>query len=527
MQAPSDDEDQATPPAELAPEGDEEGEETSYCDVCGDGTWIEGNWLLLCDGLTPTGAQCEGAYHTMCLDPVLDAVPEGDWLCPVCVSGAPPRSSPAIHTAAAANGSLSARQLILKQADCGECNNCLDKPKFGGQNRKKQARHLPISPQASLPDLRSPCLTTCDRVKQACKLKLVQLKALPPEERGKRKSGGGGGGMKKSSKPAAVKDAEDASEESEDDGEAAEANSIDKILDVRARAGSEPSVDEWLCKFRGLAHIHARWLDIEEIGADGRLSKQRLSNFESKRGQGVPIDPYSACLEVERVLSSMRLAELTGASEAEVREGMRSAFLGLPPPTDTGDESAPDGLGASSSPRKWCGWAAEDGPNTMYYMVKWRGCGYDACTWECLKDASHEAVEAFTQRKANAMLSEAVHAPLGIVADASTDVPQEFKPGKQLRDYQRDGVRWLRYNYTQGRGVILGDEMGLGKTAQSVALLQCLRWYHHVRGPFLIIAPLSTLQHWQREVLEWTDLYPIVFHGRYASPHISPLHDPP
>ena len=32
-----------------------------------------------------------------------------------------------------------ARRLILQQADCGECKNCLDKPKFGGRGIKKQA----------------------------------------------------------------------------------------------------------------------------------------------------------------------------------------------------------------------------------------------------------------------------------------------------------------------------------------------------------------------------------------------------
>ena len=47
--------------------------------MCGDASWIEGNWLLLCDG-----PGCEKAYHTMCLRPTLDAVPEGDWLCPSC-----------------------------------------------------------------------------------------------------------------------------------------------------------------------------------------------------------------------------------------------------------------------------------------------------------------------------------------------------------------------------------------------------------------------------------------------------------
>lgn len=33
--------------------------------------------MLLCDG-------CEGAYHTNCLRPALELVPEGDWFCPGC-----------------------------------------------------------------------------------------------------------------------------------------------------------------------------------------------------------------------------------------------------------------------------------------------------------------------------------------------------------------------------------------------------------------------------------------------------------
>ena len=38
--------------------------------------------MLLCDG-----KGCERVYHTRCLSPSLDAVPEGDWMCPVCSSG--------------------------------------------------------------------------------------------------------------------------------------------------------------------------------------------------------------------------------------------------------------------------------------------------------------------------------------------------------------------------------------------------------------------------------------------------------
>ena len=60
---------------------DEVGE---FCTACGEGWWAEGNWMLLCDGLG-----CERAYHTKCLRPALDAVPEGDWLCPACAPQAP------------------------------------------------------------------------------------------------------------------------------------------------------------------------------------------------------------------------------------------------------------------------------------------------------------------------------------------------------------------------------------------------------------------------------------------------------
>eukprot|EP00962_Isochrysis_galbana_P052028 scaffold23412_cov73-Isochrysis_galbana.AAC.1 len=55
--------------------------------------------------------------------------------------------------------------------------------------------------------------------------------------------------------------------------------------------------------------------------------------------------------------------------------------------------------------------------------------------------------------------------------------------------------------------------MGLGKTAQACSLLRLLSEADGVHGPFLIIAPLSTLPHWRREIESWTRLHAIVFHG--------------
>lgn len=33
-----------------------------------------------------------------------------------------------------------------------------------------------------------------------------------------------------------------------------------------------------------------------------------------------------------------------------------------------------------------------------------------------------------------------------------------------------------------------------------------------MNGPFLVIAPLSTLEHWRRTVVEWTNLNAIVYY---------------
>uniref|UniRef100_A0A672KXS9 Chromodomain-helicase-DNA-binding protein 8-like n=1 Tax=Sinocyclocheilus grahami TaxID=75366 RepID=A0A672KXS9_SINGR len=58
--------------------------------------------------------------------------------------------------------------------------------------------------------------------------------------------------------------------------------------------------------------------------------------------------------------------------------------------------------------------------------------------------------------------------------------------------------------------------MGLGKTIQSIALLSEV-FAAGIQGPFLIIAPLSTITNWEREFSSWTDMNAIVYHGSLAS----------
>lgn len=58
--------------------------------------------------------------------------------------------------------------------------------------------------------------------------------------------------------------------------------------------------------------------------------------------------------------------------------------------------------------------------------------------------------------------------------------------------------------------------MGLGKTIQSLTFIHSVYEYG-IRGPFLVIAPLSTIPNWQREFEAWTDLNIIVYHGSAMS----------
>lgn len=88
-----------------------------------------------------------------------------------------------------------------------------------------------------------------------------------------------------------------------------------------------------------------------------------------------------------------------------------------------------------------------------------------------------------------------------------------YKNGNQLRDYQVDGLNWLIDRWMNSVNAILADEMGLGKTAQVITILEHLHRYERMRGPFLIVGPLSIIKHWKREIENWTDFRICVYHS--------------
>ncbi|KAI1296078.1 hypothetical protein EDD11_007587 [Mortierella claussenii] len=110
------------------------------------------------------------------------------------------------------------------------------------------------------------------------------------------------------------------------------------------------------------------------------------------------------------------------------------------------------------------------------------------------------------------------------VSTASPPVAKPNKPtisarqpklvtGGILRDYQLEGVEWMVSLYENGLNGILADEMGLGKTLQTISFLAYLR-EKGVWGPFLVVAPLSTLANWVIEFERFVPGIPVeLYHG--------------
>lgn len=68
----------------------------------------------------------------------------------------------------------------------------------------------------------------------------------------------------------------------------------------------------------------------------------------------------------------------------------------------------------------------------------------------------------------------------------------------KLHPHQLIGVEWMITLFQNGLNGILADEMGLGKTIQVIAFLAYLV-EQGINGPFLIVAPLSTIRNWEKE----------------------------
>ncbi|CDQ70860.1 unnamed protein product [Oncorhynchus mykiss] len=251
---------------------------------------------------------------------------------------------------------------------------------------------------------------------------------------------------------------------------------VEKIMAMRmgkkeVESGEEMEVEEFYVKFKSFSYLHCRWADLEELEKDKRIH-QKVKRFRAKQALATFVtemddEPFNPdYVEVDRVLDE---------SES----------------TD------------------------ENGEPVNLYLVKWCSLPYEDSTWELKADIDLAKIEEYEAVSARQPETKRVERP---PTDGwqKSESSRDYKNDNALREYQLEGVNWLLFNWYNTRNCILADEMGLGKTIQSITFLYEI-YLKGIHGPFLVIAPLSTIPNWEREFRTWTELNVIVYHGSQAS----------
>uniref|UniRef100_A0A8C1JWJ2 Chromodomain helicase DNA binding protein 6 n=1 Tax=Cyprinus carpio TaxID=7962 RepID=A0A8C1JWJ2_CYPCA len=244
-----------------------------------------------------------------------------------------------------------------------------------------------------------------------------------------------------------------------------EANIIEKILAVRT-VKKEVTMSDYI------SYLHCKWATLEELEKDPRIS-QKIKRFRNKQAQMKHIftepdeDLFNPdYIEVDRVLE-----------------------IAITTDTETGEE-------------------------VTHYLVKWCSLSYEESTWELQEDVDPVKIREFEDLKQIPEIKQ-VERPLPEQWQ-KLEKSREYRNANQLREYQLEGMNWLLFNWYNRKNCILADEMGLGKTIQSITFLYEI-FLMSLRGPFLIIAPLSTITNWEREFRTWTEMNAIVYHGSQIS----------
>ena len=246
------------------------------------------------------------------------------------------------------------------------------------------------------------------------------------------------------------------------------------------KEAEEGETDKYYVKFVDKAYIHCQWLTEKEI-KDLEGGEAALQKFQRKMKR-MELSP------------SISIENLLTFDDSEVNSVWFEIDRII---DDRRDENNSDD---------------ED----VEFRVKWQSLDYTESTWEKKEDIKDQhKIDEYYQRIHHSN-------PTKIPSrwkrpDPSKFVPLEEAPpsknGDELRDYQMDGLNWLRSCWFNKMNNILADEMGLGKTAQIVRMLSDLSVNEGIDGPFLVVAPLSTLNHWRNEFEKWSELNTVIYHG--------------
>lgn len=235
-------------------------------------------------------------------------------------------------------------------------------------------------------------------------------------------------------------------------------------------------VEEFYVKYKNYSFLHCEWRTADELLVGDKRMLMKIKRFKLKRAH----NPFFTDVDEE---------DLFNPDYVEV-DRILDVAVTIDPVTSE---------------------------NVTHYLVTWRSLPYEDATWELEQDVDQTRINMFLKLREPPTDAECKYKPRPSPKEwKALSECLVYKNSNTLREYQLEGLNWLTFSYYNRQNCILADEMGLGKTIQSITFLHEVYEYG-IRGPFLIIVPLSTVGNWQREFEAWTDINVIVYHGSMAS----------
>ncbi|KAM0686882.1 choline dehydrogenase 7 [Conglomerata obtusa] len=257
---------------------------------------------------------------------------------------------------------------------------------------------------------------------------------------------------------------------SEEETDEEEQDPIEKLLNKR-------NDDFYLVKFRHKSYLHCDWVHKDEISQ----TKGGLIKVKRFRAKEESFDPEFT--KIDKIF-------LEDYEDVETDNICENAYMGN------------DGRYYTKK---------------KIYLIKWKKMAHELSTFEYEEkvkelEGFNEELKKYYTRKTTKPRQHSIEWRPNRENFIRFNTSPIFKNNNTLRAYQLEGLNWLLNRWFYKQGCIMADEMGLGKTVQSVTFINTL-FTRYECGPVLIVAPLSTIPHWEREFEAWSDLRITTYHG--------------
>ncbi|CAM6082412.1 unnamed protein product [Calypogeia fissa] len=434
----------------------------SYCEYC-----RQGGELLCCDG-----SGCMITYHLECTDPKLGEVPSGNWYCPMC---AHKRLSYGVHAVSKSVESIwDVRNCAQSSGHpCSlpknvSANDLIDKDLGTTERSLQGTRGMHV---------------TRDKVEDEC---IAAVTVVVDDEEGILGIG------EATARNQVTTPGTDEHCKVQWLTERRQANRVvrtsekSRITQGKIISGSSSSamqgpklVDEsgdkeYFVKWRGISHAHNTWVAESELT---KLSPKGLARFKKKIAEGQVVQWNSDWAEPQRLVDKR-----VSIPPRRPGGGRGRGFLGM----DTQQE----------------------------WFVKWKGLGYEHCTWEpahsgVLSDVKVKQLELIFDRWTEAArqrndLQRVVEADK--LREASykqlQSQPEWIRFGKLL-PYQLDRLNQLRQRWHNRQNTILVDQDDQQENSSTtVTFLLSLIEEYGVYRLILVVVPAFEIQCWEAEITE-------------------------